>query len=412
MKFHAISKNPVLYIQPDWHAALSGDEGKAWISCKYRDEPGIYGTIEKIINADGISSLKISDDFFIEKSGLYFILIKHKNSKFSTYFLNPTKSLSNLHKKSVKSLSVSPNGMAVSSSSDDSLILWSTEEESIMQNLTGHVGEVYKCRFFPSGLVVFSAGSDMRLKIWCAKTGQCPVTLVGHTMAVTDVAFVDRGRNVLSCSKDGFLKLWNCGDSSCIYNIIKLPSSINCCKLSVASEFLDLGQPNHEVSEKEVNTANKVVLLGCEDGTVHCIALKSHRKLFSIDFDSAVNCVCFITYDYFVIGCQDGSIYFCSMKCPSEPDFTWKESNSAVLSLLEYKNVGYFSSRADGTVEFSFIKGNPQLKISLTGANCDPVYDIAREGDHVYTCCRDSKIRCYNVTEIISEFTNLQDSSG
>lgn len=71
----------------------------------------------------------------------------------------------------------------------------------MQQNLTGHAGEVYKCRFFPSGLVVFSAGSDMRLKIWCAKTGQCPVTLVGHTMAVTDVAIVDRGRNVLSCSK-------------------------------------------------------------------------------------------------------------------------------------------------------------------------------------------------------------------
>ncbi|XP_073981594.1 proteasomal ATPase-associated factor 1-like [Rhodnius prolixus] len=408
MKF----QNPVIYIQPDWHEVLSVNGGKAWILCKYKDEPGIHGTIEKVIDSDGSSSLQISDDFIIEKLGLCFIHIKHKNSKFSTYFLKPSKSLSNLHKKSVNSLSISPNGMAVSSSSDDSFILWNTEEEIIKQNLTGHAGEVYKCRFFPSGLVVFSAGSDMRLKIWCAKTGQCPVTLVGHTMAVTDVAIVDRGRNVLSCSKDGFLKLWNCGDSSCIYNIIKLPTSINSCKLSEASAYLDLGQPNHELSEKEVNTANKVVLLGCENGSVQCIALKSHKKIFSVDFGSAVNCVCFITCDYFVVGCQDGCIHLCNMKCPRKPDLSWKESNSAVLSLLEYNSIGYFSSRADGAVEFIFIKGYPLLKISLTGADCDPVYDIATDGDHIYTCCRDSKIRCYYVKEIISELTKLEGSIG
>lgn len=65
------------------------------------DEPGIHGTIEKVIDSDGSSSLQISDDFIIEKLGLCFIHIKHKNSKFSTYFLKPSKSLSNLHKKSV-----------------------------------------------------------------------------------------------------------------------------------------------------------------------------------------------------------------------------------------------------------------------------------------------------------------------
>lgn len=67
--------------------------------------------------------------------------------------------------------------------------------------MTGHVGEIYKCKFFPSGVVILSAGADMMIKIWCAVTGACPVTLRGHSMAVTDLAIVDRGRNIISVSK-------------------------------------------------------------------------------------------------------------------------------------------------------------------------------------------------------------------
>lgn len=63
------------------------------------------------------------------------------------------------------------------------------------------MGDVYKCRFFPSGVVVLSCGADMVLKIWCANTARCPVTLKGHTAAVTDVCIVDRGMNVISVSK-------------------------------------------------------------------------------------------------------------------------------------------------------------------------------------------------------------------
>ncbi|KAK9511579.1 hypothetical protein O3M35_000209 [Rhynocoris fuscipes] len=406
-------KNPVLYIQPDWHSALSLDDGRAWISCKYKDEPGIYGMIERERNEDdGVSSLKISDDFIIEQSGGSFICIKHKNSSLTTYFLKPTKCWSNLHEKSVGSLSVTPSGLAVSTSLDDSLILWNADQSIVKLRLTGHVGEVNRCRFFPSGQVVLTAGSDVRLKIWCAKTGQCPVTLVGHTRPVTDVAFVDRGKNILSCGRDGVLKLWNCGDASCIYNIIKLPSAINACKLAPASSKLNLGEPKHKISDKEVNTENKIVLLGCEDGTVHCVALKSHKKLFTINVNSAVNCLCFINNEYFIFGCQDGTIFLYSIFGPSKEIYSWKQSNSTVLSLLDYKNIGFFASRADGTVEFCFTPGNSLVKISLTGSDCDPVYDLATDGEDIYTCCRDSKIRRYRVKELIKDLSKLHLFSG
>lgn len=68
-------------------------------------------------------------------------------------------------------------------------------------DLKGHGGPVYKCRFFPSGVVVISAGADGSCRIWSAESGINPVTLKGHTMSIADVCIIDKGRNVISVSK-------------------------------------------------------------------------------------------------------------------------------------------------------------------------------------------------------------------
>ncbi|KIH42561.1 WD domain, G-beta repeat protein, partial [Ancylostoma duodenale] len=82
------------------------------------------------------------------------------------------------------------------------------------RDLKGHIMDVYKCRFFPSGLVVLSAGMDMSVRVWSVETGQCPRTFKGHTMAVTDLAIIGVGREVLSCSNDGTIIKWLCADGS------------------------------------------------------------------------------------------------------------------------------------------------------------------------------------------------------
>jgi len=46
--------------------------------------------------------------------------------------------------------------------------------------LSGHVGDIFTAKFFPSGLVVLSAGADTQLKVWSAETGACAATISGH----------------------------------------------------------------------------------------------------------------------------------------------------------------------------------------------------------------------------------------
>ena len=46
--------------------------------------------------------------------------------------------------------------------------------------MTGHAGDIYRAKFFPSGVVVLSGGADTQLKIWSAETGDCAATMTGH----------------------------------------------------------------------------------------------------------------------------------------------------------------------------------------------------------------------------------------
>ncbi|KAL1131958.1 hypothetical protein AAG570_011569 [Ranatra chinensis] len=243
----------------------------------------------------------------------------------------------------------------------------------------------------------------MHIKIWSADTGVCPVTLTGHTMAVTDIAIVDRGRNIVSVSKDGTAKLWHCGEAKCLGNIIKVTSSINCCKIHTASSTLDLGEPQTKTSDLEINTEKRVLLIGCEDGSVYCIGIRSRKVLFILEHESEVNCVAFLNPEQFIVGCQNGKICLYNVNRIPKPDNVWHESNSAILCLLEHTEKGFFASRADGSVVFRSILDSSKY-LALSGPNYDPVYDISFDGKHLYTSCRDAVIRKYVIKPIICKF--------
>lgn len=393
----------LIFIQSDWNSIINDVGAEAWVSCKYKDSPGIHGKIRTVSNLPSAPSVTISEGFSVENVSTSSITIKHRDSPYTTVFVAPHRTFSSVHKGSVVCLDINDECLAVSFSSKGSqLLVWDTRTEEVKLSLVGHVFGVYRCRFFPSGKVVLSCSSDMTLRIWCARTGQCPVVLKGHTMAVTDIAFISRGRNVLSTSKDGTVKLWHCGDAAFIANIAKVSSSINCCQVTDAPPFIDIGHRQEPDNEKEVETDDKLVIFGCEDGTLECVAIRTRKVIFSFQVESAVNCIALLGADQFVFGCQNGQLFLCNFK-NIENRTMCHESNSCILALLPYKDIGFFVSRADGTV--IFVPLNECFKrISLTGSNCDPVYDMASDGKYVFTCCRDGAVRLYIVENMLTNF--------
>lgn len=80
--------------------------------------------------------------------------------------------------------------------------------------LDGHVADVTRVRFFPSGTVLLTTSLDMRAKIYSALDGTNPRTFVGHTRAVLASAIRGIGREVLTGSADGTVRLWDVGRGS------------------------------------------------------------------------------------------------------------------------------------------------------------------------------------------------------
>ncbi|KOB70407.1 putative WD-repeat protein [Operophtera brumata] len=261
----------------------------------------------------------------------------------------------------------------------------------VLLDLRGHGGPAYKCRFFPSGQVVISAGADGSCRIWSAENGLNPVTLVGHKMAVTDLKIVEKGRNVVTCRnhlhKDGSAKLWDVGESSVLADVIQERGIINCC--TIATTFDQIQVEN----EREVGTENKLVIIGCESGLVVGAHLAKRQEMFCTQLESPCNACAAIEQSVVQLNFE-GTILR-----------QWHESASPVLSLSVLPNQMFILGRQDGACTvISLQEAYSATRVYLTGSDCDGIRDIAFNGKWIFTGCRDTLVRKYDLNQVNVHF--------
>jgi WD40 repeat protein len=113
---------------------------------------------------------------------------------------------------------------------------------------------------------------------------------------------------------------------------------------------------------------------------------------------SAVNSCCFISEYNFIFGTQSGEIQLIDARNTTKVIKSWEESASPVLSLLPLihdNNYGFFAGRADGSALYHYI--DKEETFQLTGPDFEPINRITSDGKHIFTACRDAKIRKYNI---------------
>jgi len=402
-----------LYIQCDWEEALRDDEGKAWITYKFRGQKGLRSTLKQMPNTEN------DDEPIVVSSSKDFVLHNVKSRNFVVKVndgrmfkvMAPTSTFNSIHTKSISCLDVSDGGLGVSAG-DDGMIVWETENGLIRRKLDGHVGDVYSVRLFPSGIVVLSSGADMRTKIWSAEDGSCPVTLTGHTAAVTQTAIIERGRNIVTVSKDTYIRLWSCGKQKTIEPTLSVEDCINCVDISesalnILSNEETMSEEDVEESD-EIGTQGKILIVGTENGSIHLVDLKGRSVINNVKLKSAVNSVKFLNFDNVVVaGTEEGSIHIISL-----PDMKIlqriHDSDSSVQCLLPLRN-GFVCGKYDGACVWYGLNppndnGNDilsdEMVIVLSGADVDPISDMSRDSEYLYTSCRDGCIRKYSINNM------------
>ncbi|CAG9135660.1 unnamed protein product [Plutella xylostella] len=387
---------PVITIQCDWNEALKLPNSKVWISSKYLNEKSVHDQLVTAVNqSDGKIKISLSPSYqYVSHSNLSLVLKHISGVKIA--FVAATKA-HKVHNKAVLSVAAAENALAVSSCEADQLLVWDSRTNDILLDLKGHGGPVYKCRFFPSGIVILSAGADGSCRIWSAETGVNPVTLKGHTMAICDVEIVEKGRNVISVSRDGCAKLWDVGESRCLDNILEGHGPMNCCTIATTTEQVDVNNP------REIGTGNKLLVVGCESGLVLGAHVARRLQIFSKQLDAACN-ACVTLEHSALIGCENGKVYQLSLRDGSILK-EWHESANLVLSLAALSADMFAVGRQDGSCTvYSLLDAHSATRVHLTGSDCDGIRDIAFNGKWILAASRDCLIRKYDFNQVIVHF--------
>lgn len=382
---------PLMAVQCNWNEVIRQPGGKFWVSCKRKGESTIHGTL--CCSGDGAHT---DSNFTLTSVHQSAITVDCPRVQYSARFVCPTKTLQ-LHDGKLLDMDVSPSGaLGVCAAANGRLWIWDTDTGENRRALDGHVMDVLTCRFFPSGLVVLSGGMDMRLKIWSVQDGSCPRTLSGHHGAIAGTAMVDRGRNIVSVSKDGMAKLWDCGTGQCIDTVASLDCPINSC--SLATSVLAHAAVKEEPPEPEYGTSDKLLLLGCEDGSAHVYDLGSRKSLSTLCVGhQPVTTTAFIDGESALCGYEDGEVAKFDLRKSNEPVNSYSIGAGAVCSVM-YMEGGYVvSGHGDGMCACWNLQQFSSSVVSLTGPDIDHITAVRKAADHIYCSCRDGNVRCYSV---------------
>lgn len=170
------------------------------------------------------------------------------------------------------------------------LAIHDAKHNKTVRSLTGHIMDIYRCLYFPSGMVVLAAGMDMAIRIWPVDTGVCVRTLKGHTQAVTGLGIFGVGKQIVSCSNDGTARVWTCGTGE-----------TNETYAFEAGKCLDVA----------ASTNGKRFAVICERNLLSIVNVDAERSRHDIRLPSEPSAICFSEDDsgeVAFVGFEDGHV--------------------------------------------------------------------------------------------------------
>ena len=139
-----------------------------------------------------------------------------------------------------------------------------------VQTLTGHTENVDSVSWSPDGKYIASSSNDNTIRIWNVTTSTCIYELIGHTDAIDLISWSPDGKHIVSgSSSNGTIRMWNAIKGTCIYSIENYWTISNTSVTwSPTSEYI-LICDNEDIDVRDVATGK-------------CIhTLKSHTNVVS-----------------------------------------------------------------------------------------------------------------------------------
>jgi len=386
-----------IQVQCDWEQDVK-KIGKSSFWANYFSKEGkkVYGKIHTSVQENGSVSFDSDDGFRVTSFDKKALKMKVEfKEEFSEEIQAPTFQFEKIHSPSVNFLDLSPMGeLGTSAGNDGQLYVWETKSGEIRRTLTGHLGDVLCCRFFPSGKVIMSGGSDYRIRIWDAIEGTCATNLTNHSGGILSLAAIDRGRNILSSSRDGTVRLWDCASENSLKILCESTSALNDISIAPLTDSIFHPSSQRSPDPREVGGEGKVLIVAGEDGTVRGIDLQSHVTIFSHYLKFPLNKCQFLGERHFVVGDHEGHLWVFDAAQMSHPLSVSQRSQSPITSLSVGTEGTVWVGTGGGEV-FQWNWKEKKTMRDLSGSDCEEITNLSIRSSLLVTSCRDGNIRSY-----------------
>ena len=277
------------------------------------------------------------------------------------------------HTRSVLSVSFSPDGKTLATSSADNAVrLWDvTSHEQIGEPLTGHTSSVSSVSFSPDGKTFATGSADKTVRLWDVLSHK-QIGKLTHSNSVNSIAFSHDGKMLATGTDDKIIQLWDVLSYKQIGvpfvghtdRVNSIAFSLNCNILASGSDdktarFWDVSSHKQigislnltdSIRSVAFSPDGKILATGSDEKTVHLWDVSSHKQIGKTFFGHTkrVNSVAFS---------PDGKTL--ATGSADKTARLWNISNHKQIGIPLTKNTDWVSS-----VAFS-----PDGKILATGSN-------------------------------------------
>ena len=134
------------------------------------------------------------------------------------------------HKDVIRSLSFSPDGRYIASTSDDNTIcITDVTNGKLLHKLNEHTDNVRMAVFSPNGKMLVSASNDNTVGLWDVSTGECLKMLKKHKDWIRCVAFSQdyKGSLIASASNDNTVTIWDANKKDYLFSLPQHPNRVS-----------------------------------------------------------------------------------------------------------------------------------------------------------------------------------------
>ncbi len=165
------------------------------------------------------------------------------------------------HKGEVNSISFSPRGDKIVTTSDDRTArIWNQQKDKtwkLQSTKLLHSGKIMSASFSPDGETVATASFDKTVKLWGVKDGQQkPSALRDHSAWVWDVSFSPDGQYLASASRTGVVRLWPTNNNKQLRSMDDL--SKDGCNILINYDKNNKDGKKEEEAKKTIEYCNEI----------------------------------------------------------------------------------------------------------------------------------------------------------